>query len=175
MTEPGSAAMERTEREKLAYRIQGIMSLTLSVEDGEIMRTGQASFQSADILLSAIETLTRERDEWKLAAEQDVPFRQLEARAEKAEAERDALREANKHANHMQRLTMDQRVAAERERDEAREALKPFASECETWADDAPDDYRIKIKLDTKSMMSRLTLADLRRTRAIVKSEEPTT
>lgn len=73
-SEPGSAAMERTEREKLAYRIQGIMSLTLSVEDGEIMGTGQASFQSADMLLATIAVLTRERDETREALKVETPM-----------------------------------------------------------------------------------------------------
>jgi hypothetical protein len=42
-------------------------------------------------------------------------------------------------------------------------ALKPFATECNTWPDDqAPDDYRIKVKLETKVINSKLTVGDLR-------------
>jgi hypothetical protein len=59
----------------------------------------------------------------------------LEARLAWAEAERDTLqaenaglRDALSHANHMQRVTQDDRNALEKECELLREALKPFGS-----------------------------------------------
>lgn len=57
-------------------------------------------------------------------------------------------------------------LAAENER--LRTALKPFADECGTWFDDVPSDYRIKIKLLTKVITSKMTVHDLRRARDVL-------
>lgn len=51
-------------------------------------------------------------------------------------------------------------------------ALKPFADEANTWVHSAPDDYQIKIKLETKVMPSKLTVGDLRRARDLIAASE---
>lgn len=54
--------------------------------------------------------------------------------------------------------------------EEVRALLEPFAIEAAKWSAAAPDDYRIKVKLDTKVLPSRLTVGDLRRVHAFVSS-----
>jgi hypothetical protein len=55
-----------------------------------------------------------------------------------------------------------------------REALSPFAAEAKTWpADQAPDDYQVKIMLATKTLPSKFTAGDLRRALAAFISPAP--